>query len=695
MSSKEALKEASIVAQNQKKVLKDQRRKNYADLLVQGTNDSSIVSKRSVEMLYNSIYDDVVPQFFQHFVKKPQRRSPAINRGYWIRMNAIKNCIDKIVESENCGTNVIVNLGCGYDPLPFQILDSKLKFLKKTKPGMKFLCIDIDYPELISLKVQMIKNSPELLEIVGDYDESQSIQGVQFRSLNYAAVGCNLRDLLLFQKQLTELGLHELNTCSMFVAEVSLAYMLPEHANPVITESSTFNKSHFIILEQLLPTNETRHPFGRTMLHHFTRLNTPLKCVPVYQTVSDQIARFQECGFPTVEARDLLGCWDELISEEEKSKVRSVEAFDEFEEFVFYTQHYIVLHATNSPKCCFQNENKLLDSTSLERETSLNLTYSSVTAPELLERKFMGAAVTKNDSIIMSCGSWQSRLNTSVVLSSEAEKLEIKQHQLPSRMCHTFTAIGNDEFILIGGRNAPHRLLKDCWKLKSQDGVFEWAKMADMPAERSRHSTAKINDHQLICFGGLLTKSSPFIIYDITRDEWKDVTISGDETSSMKSLAMTFNVATQTGYIVGGLTTENILSDVLFSFKVTGDSVIVKKEFQHELLQRYGAKTISVSPDSLLLVGGVSTNYALDQKSTIVTIDLKTQKLRSVFLNEELWRDGSMFVGFELLHFSDGSIVCVGGGAVCFGFGSFWNDKILTINGDQKMWNINAETTTV
>jgi tRNA wybutosine-synthesizing protein 4 len=42
------------------------------------TNNSSIVSKRSVERLYFPNE----PHFFRYFVKRPQRRSPLINRGY-------------------------------------------------------------------------------------------------------------------------------------------------------------------------------------------------------------------------------------------------------------------------------------------------------------------------------------------------------------------------------------------------------------------------------------------------------------------------------------------------------------------------------------------------------------------------------------------------------------------------------------
>lgn len=50
-------------------------RKSKQDDSVIATNNSSIVSKRSVERLY---YPE--PHFYRYFVKKPLRRSPLINR---------------------------------------------------------------------------------------------------------------------------------------------------------------------------------------------------------------------------------------------------------------------------------------------------------------------------------------------------------------------------------------------------------------------------------------------------------------------------------------------------------------------------------------------------------------------------------------------------------------------------------------
>lgn len=72
------------------KVYPQRSRKQKQDDSVIATNNSSIVSKRSVERLY---YPE--PHFYRYFVKKPLRRSPLINR---------KSCV-------SVKTSVSTNLG--------------------------------------------------------------------------------------------------------------------------------------------------------------------------------------------------------------------------------------------------------------------------------------------------------------------------------------------------------------------------------------------------------------------------------------------------------------------------------------------------------------------------------------------------------------------------------------------------------
>lgn len=77
-------------------------------ILLDQTNGSSIVSKRSVERLYLP-----EPHFFRYFVKKPQRRSPLINRGYWLRMYAIEHSVRQFLTRSPERPKLVLNFGCG------------------------------------------------------------------------------------------------------------------------------------------------------------------------------------------------------------------------------------------------------------------------------------------------------------------------------------------------------------------------------------------------------------------------------------------------------------------------------------------------------------------------------------------------------------------------------------------------------
>jgi len=79
------------------------------DEFIMDTNNSSIVSKRSVEKLYHANE----PEYYRYFVSKFKRRSPLINRGYWLRMTAIKYSVTRFLAEQTAKRKVVVNLGCG------------------------------------------------------------------------------------------------------------------------------------------------------------------------------------------------------------------------------------------------------------------------------------------------------------------------------------------------------------------------------------------------------------------------------------------------------------------------------------------------------------------------------------------------------------------------------------------------------
>ena len=83
--------------------------KQKKDDFIMDTNKSSIVSKRSVEKLY---YEGQ-PEYYRYFVSKFKRRSPLVNRGYWLRMKAIEHSVSLFLSERTAKRKVVVILGCG------------------------------------------------------------------------------------------------------------------------------------------------------------------------------------------------------------------------------------------------------------------------------------------------------------------------------------------------------------------------------------------------------------------------------------------------------------------------------------------------------------------------------------------------------------------------------------------------------
>lgn len=59
------------------------------------------------------LYNSTQPDFFKPFVAKSLRRSPLINRGYWLRMRAIEHTVASFLKEAPEKNKLVVNLGCG------------------------------------------------------------------------------------------------------------------------------------------------------------------------------------------------------------------------------------------------------------------------------------------------------------------------------------------------------------------------------------------------------------------------------------------------------------------------------------------------------------------------------------------------------------------------------------------------------
>lgn len=639
----------------------DGRRKKKVELVdesIQGTNDSSIASKRSVESLYRE-KDSVEPEFFKFFVPKKQRRSPNINRGYWTRVEAMTGSILKFAETGFNGPKVVVNLGCGFDPYAFQHV--------YRYPDTELVFIDVDYPDLMKRKLRIIENYPELSNLIGERYKTDPSKGeIMLHSKNYIALSCDLRKLDRFSDVLKSLFPFE-SSSFLFTAEVSLTYMVQKSADALIEWSGTLPNARFALLEQILPATEN-HPFARRMLNHFQSYGSPLNSVELYPKLDDQIARFKTRGWRSVRARDLTQFWAKEVTDEQKAFVSSVEDFDEWEEFIIFGQHYFILDAVNERQGSDEpHEDRRVHEDAGRASYVVDQTQLPL---EDFNRKFGGGCLYNEKTVMLHGGMGDFRKDSCVLLSAEENSNEIAE-KVPARMCHTTTRLNTGEILLVGGRTGPSKPLADCWVLRDST----WERVQDMPGARYRHAAVALPNGDALIYGGKTSGTSPWLLWNKEKG-WKQ--IGCDDLPCRMSPAFDWNQQKNFGLLVGGMEESGIIMNDAFKVKLDMEThkLNVEKINSAPLLSRLGAKGLFLNDDVFLIAGGVSDDKLYDTNNQLIELHLNNGHIYEIPIPKSM-----LLAGFNMDRLAENQLIVYGGGGVCYSFGSHWNGVwLLTFN---------------
>lgn len=635
-------------------------KKELVDESIQGTNSSSIVSKRSVERLYWSRRagrDHV--EFFRHFVAKPIRRSPVINRGYWTRMEAMKHVIEKVMSAKTPGKKVVVNLGCGFDPYAFQYLSAHGE-----RDDVFFL--DVDYPDLMRKKADVVRKTPSLLSIVGDELPDSGKGPILMHTQTYAAVACDLRELDRFQALLA--SLFDLETATiLFTAEVSITYMTKESADALIRWAATLPRAEFALLEQLMPAGPD-HPFSRTMMAHFNNLRTPLHSVSTYPTTAHQRERFASRGWKSVAVQDLYEFWKTCVSDEDKTFVESVEDFDEWEEFILFCQHYFILHASNWEEVGGGKEPNP-ETNGYLRSQSPEILPADVRG-KTTRRKYGAGAAFGEHSVVLHGGADTTRHAEAVAISTEpnVEPFEADRDVPTPRVCHELVKLADGStMLLVGGRTSPSKALADCWLYENK----KWHRVQDLPRPRTRHCMFAVGEAVYVFGGCVEQEQSPWLKWD-REAGWTYVHPRGTAVDNLMSACVSWNNKLGHGFLAGGMRGEDICRQIYKLSVSDGELSIAEVEHGDPLLSRYGARCVLANSGDLYIAGGVGPDRVFANDETVVKLDTLTGRVTTGILGGQI-EQLPLLCGFNMDTTADGKIIIYGGGAVCFSFGSYWN----------------------
>ncbi|KAG0201080.1 Leucine carboxyl methyltransferase 2 [Mortierella sp. NVP41] len=330
------------------------------DLAIQGTNTSSITSKRSLERLgyldpchIPGVTEKDSPLMFKYVVPKPSRRSPVINRAYYQRTESIRVLIEGwIEECESKGIEqcAIISLGCGFDPTYFRL--ATLRKAKESKTQLKY--IDIDYPTLITERLYMVRTQDTLHSLL---PQDPTVDDVgEFVSDTYSCLGIDLRNLGQLRKGLEAAGVTA-GLPILVISEVVLSYLEADESDAVIKFFAGYPDATFILHEQCIPSYdvedelENLHPFASTMFRHFQRTMTPLKTLQEYRNLPDHRERFRSLGWPKCDLlnMNLFTDYVTMPTVEEHQRVTLLEPFDEHDELYWIGAYYFIAVASTGP----------------------------------------------------------------------------------------------------------------------------------------------------------------------------------------------------------------------------------------------------------------------------------------------------------------------------------------------------------
>ncbi|KAF2873459.1 hypothetical protein BDV95DRAFT_488734 [Massariosphaeria phaeospora] len=651
---------------------------------IMNTNDSSIVSKRSVSKLY---FPDE-PNLYQPFVQKFTRRTPLINRGYWLRMHAIEQIVRRFLEEDDGKPKVVVNLGCGYDPLPFQF------WHRHTTISKEAVFVDVDYPQLIGRKRDRMLADSLLRDALLGTNLRGSELPVYLRSDRYMAIGCDLRDLDTLERTLR--SAFDVSASSfLFLAEVSLTYMPLPDSDSLIRWASTLDDG-------------PDHPFAQTMLRHFDKLQTPIQAVKQYPSLNQHSSRFLDAGWPTLSlARNLWDLWsdDAFTSPSIRRSLDAIEPFDEWEEFALFSGHYFLLVASNSVPV------KTAETATLEKSSTIPGSVDGGSAQPIVltshisaggtqptPRRFGAAASLAHDLVGFHGGQGaQHRLASLDMLGREAAVPTIQPCRSPqARMCHTITSTNMSEVLLVGGRASPLQALADCWLMRGG----AWQQVQDLTPARFRHSSAGLNipsegslTGSVLVFGGKTSEGlvlAEWALWTYNKG-WMKVPVDGSHQPSARfgAAISCMDAGQKTGLLVGGMGPDGTVLDDIWhwTFSATPTPRLKFTDRTNDIVSsatgsthaRVGASLVPFG-NSLLLIGGAAQKRILGLHNEFLIVSagaLVHLQNPVIAIPKSVW---PLLVGFGAAAVSQDEIVLAGGGAVCFSMGSFWNEGYLTIS---------------
>lgn len=465
----------------------------------------------------------------------------------------------------------------------------------------------------------------------------------------------------------------------------------------------------FCILEQFFPDGPD-HPFAKTMMSHFHKLRAPLFSIHEFPSLAEQEQRFIDAGWAHARARSLWDLWsdDNFLPESTRASLDSFEAFDEWEEFALFASHYFLLVASN-------NNSAILEKSKTPEEPCGQKTSShsekfvlkaNCPSGKSARRRYGALVPDSKDSVGHYGGQGERARLASTDLYTREGVVEpanlFPSRDIPVRMCHTITPLGtSSDCLLVGGRASPAAPLGDCW-LRQRDS---WRRVHPLPVPRFRHAAVSVPlcdaDGSVLIYGGKTRDNtildSWLLWSEKDQQGWQTVEIMGTRPEARFGSCVG-KISDNFGVLFGGIGRKGTIIEDFWTWSLSrGDdgSLQVKmteltgfvRDASPQLfpyLARFGA-TVTATSFGLVLAGGIMSRQLVPAEKEILLLDstalltsatkaYDTTLVSAIGLGTGFTGPKPLLTGHVARVLDTDQVLFLGGGAVCFSFGTFWTE---------------------
>jgi len=398
------------------------------------------------------------------------------------------------------------------------------------------------------------------------------------------------------------------------------------------------------------------------------------------------------------------------MSQESRENALNTELFDEYEELNAFLCHYFVAVARNAISSSYfgvkggewQYINWGKDVLLNGNTTQIEHCHRSSVAGEAwsmtrldenksIHRRYAAScSVGKGNILIWGGLSNESRSSALLALSAGLEASRpVAVSVFPSpRMCHTLTPLGSGKSLLVGGRSAPKTALCDSWIYSENKWEYKdrhTHELSDGGSYMYRHAAVQIGEGKVIVHGGRRRQESPvssdWLIYN-EDGGWQN--LKCDNSPSLWGACLGWNG--ESGILVGGVDRDGNCQGDVYTWRYDESSstiTLIQWDLSPQsraLTRRYGAAMITLNTDSILLVGGAGSHHLIPWSELFVLLSTETESVHIMDVQNETESE-PWLIGHNVVYDSNtNEIMIIGGGGICFSFGSFWNEKIFRLH---------------